>query len=331
MFPTIGDWILVDGTQDRRTPFKIQTLLPRRNVFSRQVSGRDHEGRRTSNQIVASNVDTFLLIFGLDHQISIRLIERYLTLVASGGSQPVIVLNKSDLRLELKKCMADLRSIAGDNPICTVSALHDDNLESIFEYIAEGKTVAFLGSSGVGKSTLINAILAEQRLKTGALRNKDLRGRHTTTWREMIVLPRGGILIDTPGMREVQLIGDGTALQQGFPDVHEIASQCHFVNCSHNGEPGCAIEAALREGSLSAYRFESYLTLSNETRFAHKQERAREVILMKRAKRKKKERAQRRDRDERRESRVLMRQHVRNHGDEDYGEYLSKERRTGVT
>ena len=306
-FPTIGDWILVDGAQDLRTPFRVQSLLPRRNAFTRQVMGRNNEGRRTSSQIVASNVDYFLLVFGLDHEISVRLVERYLTLVASSGSQAVIVLNKSDLRSDPEEYADMLRPIAGNTPICAVSALHDESLDSISKFIREGKTVAFLGSSGVGKTTLINAILGGEFLRTGALRQKDLRGRHTTTWREMIVLPQGGIIIDTPGMREVKLHGDESSLEQSFSDVHEIACRCHFANCSHHGEPGCAIEAALREGTLSTYRYDSFLTLKNETRFAHKQEIARHFMQIQRSKRKKKERAQRKDQSERRTSKVIMR------------------------
>ena len=306
-FPTIGDWILVDGTKDLHTPFRVQSLLPRKNAFTRQVTGRNNEGRRSSSQIVASNVDYYLLLFGLDRKISVRLIERYLTLVTSSGSQAVIVLSKSDLQSDPEECSDMLRPIAGDAPICTVSALNNGRLDSISPYIREGKTVAFLGSSGVGKTTLINAILGGNFLKTGAIRQKDYRGRHTTTWREMIVVPQGGIIIDTPGMREVKLQGDESSLEQTFSDVHEIASRCHFANCSHHGEPGCAIEAALREGTLSAYRYDSFLTLKNETRFAHKQESTRHIMQMQRAKRKKKERAQRKDRSERRTSKVIMR------------------------
>ncbi len=321
-FPTVGDWILVDSRQDIGNALRLHSLLPRRTEFTRQTSGRDHEGRRTSDQIVAGNVDTFFLLFGLDHPIRVRLVERYLTLVASGGAQPVIVLNKSDLRSDLEECIAKLLPIAGEAPICTVSALHHERIEGITKFVENGKTVAFLGSSGVGKSTLINAILDEERLKTGALRQGDLRGRHTTTWREMIVLPQGGILIDTPGMREVQLHGDETALERSFPDVYEIASQCRFANCTHSGEPGCTIEAALGDGTLTAYRFKSYETLKNETQFAEKQERARELIQVKRKKRKRKERAQRRDRCERQASKALMRDYQGGLRDEDFdGEF----------
>jgi ribosome biogenesis GTPase len=306
-FPTIGDWILVDGAQDLRTPFRVQSLLPRRNAFTRQVMGRNNEGRRTSSQIIASNVDYYMLLFGLDHKISVRLVERYLTLVTSSGSQAVIVLSKSDLQSDPEEYTDMLRPIAGDAPICTVSALNNERLDRISTYIREGKTVAFLGSSGVGKTTLINAILGGEVLKMGAVRQKDLRGRHTTTWREMIVVPQGGIIIDTPGMREVKLHGDESSLEQSFSDIHEIASRCHFTNCSHHGEPGCAIEAALREGTLTTYRYDSFLMLKNETRFAQKQESARHVMQVEKAKRKKKERAQNKDRSERRTSKVIMR------------------------
>ncbi len=256
-FPAVGDWVAVRvrGDEGRAT---IHSILPRRTVFSRTAAG---ETSRT--QVLASNIDVVFLVVGLDGDFNLRRLERYLTLAHQSGAEPVIVLNKCDLADDLDLRIRQVEGVAMTEPIRVVSAMTGVGCEVLAQHLGPGRTGAFLGSSGVGKSTLVNRLLGEERLATSEVREDDSRGRHTTTRRELFLLPGdGGIVIDTPGLREIQLTGDD--LGGSFSDVEKLARECRYRNCRHEDEPGCAVQRALVEAVLDPARFESYLEQRRE-------------------------------------------------------------------
>ena len=259
-FPAVGDWVAVAARPDESRA-TIHAVLPRRSAFSRKVAGAT-----TEEQVVAANIDTVFLVNGLDggRNFNLRRIERYLALTWESGAAPVVVLNKTDLCDDVDGCIAEAESVATGVPIHPVSATERQGMDALQPYLAGGKTVALLGSSGVGKSTSVNALLGAERQDVGAIREGDGRGRHTTTCRELILLPDGAALIDTPGLRELQLWTDEESLDAGFEDIEAIASGCRFRDCRHEGEPGCAVHEAIGQGRLEASRFESYLQLRKE-------------------------------------------------------------------
>ena len=203
----------------------------------------------------------------LNNDYNLRRLERYLSIAWDSGSTPVIVLTKADLCDDLPAKVAEVESVAIGVDILVTSALEQDGYTQVLPFIREGRTVAFIGSSGVGKSTLINCLLGEQRLDTNGLRNDD-KGRHTTTHRELILLPHGGTVIDTPGMRELGMWDSGTGIDQTFGEIEELTSRCRFSDCSHQSEPGCAVQRALRDGLISEERWRSYLKLKSEAEYA---------------------------------------------------------------
>ena len=250
--PVVGDWV---GLRDRQ----IDLVLPRRSKFSRKTPFTD-----VSEQVLVANVDVAFLVMGLDERdFSIRRLERYLTTAWEGGASPVIVLNKADLATDLEGAVAETESVAFGVPVHVVTAVAGEGVEVLNPYLAGAKTGVLLGSSGVGKSTLINALLGEGRLATGEVRS-DGRGRHTTSHRELLVLPEGGVLIDTPGLRELQLWETDGGLDKAFADIAELVTRCKFSDCAHDTEPGCAVREALADGTLPADRWESYLKLQRE-------------------------------------------------------------------
>ena len=260
IFPPSGDWV-VAGRSDDSSPAVIHGVLPRRSVFVRRAAGTASE-----EQVVAANVDTVFLVSGLDHDYNPRRIERYLTLAYESGADPVIVLNKADLHENPDQAVLETEAVAFGVPILLVSARSGRGLDAFRNALGPGMTGALLGSSGVGKSTLINALLGREALRTAEVRNDDGKGRHTTTHRELIPLPGGSVLMDTPGMRELQLVGDEASVAQAFDEIAELATGCRFKDCSHAGEPGCAVQTALARGELDMERYESYLRQRKEIR-----------------------------------------------------------------
>ncbi len=255
--PAVGDWVAVRDPGDGDAV--IAAVLPRASAFVRKRAGETSE-----EQVVAANVDTVFVVAGLDGDFNVRRIERYLAAGWESGAQPVVVLNKSDLAQDLDAVRAEVEAVAVGVPVVAVSALERDGLESLAPWLVPGATVALLGSSGVGKSTLLNALLGEERQATAEVREDDSRGRHTTARRELVALPGGALLIDTPGMRELALWGDAEGLDVAFPDVAALAEGCRFRDCRHEGEPGCAVREAVERGALDLARLESWHKLQRE-------------------------------------------------------------------
>jgi len=259
-YPAVGDWVAVTPLVDEQKCI-IQAVLPRKSQFSRKVAGE-----RTEEQIVSANIDTVFIVSGLDggRNFNLRRIERYLTLAWNSGAIPVIILNKADLCPDCDSYVQSVEDIAPGISIHTVSAREGTGLEALRNYLTKGKTAAFLGSSGVGKSSIINSLLGQEKQDTGEVRPDDRMGRHTTTKRELILLPGGGIMIDTPGMREIQMWAGEEDLHGTFQDIETLAKNCRFSDCSHNVESGCAVRAAIDHGNLDAARLENYRKLQKE-------------------------------------------------------------------
>lgn len=266
-FPTVGDWVVLEhcgdsnGENDAQECL-IQGILPRKSKFARKTAGRTSE-----EQIVAANIDTVFLVSALNQDFNLRRIERYLTMAWDSGATPVIILSKLDLCTDVEEKIIQVRNIAPGVDILPLSSATGEGIEAIFSYLQQGHTIALLGSSGVGKSTLINVLLGEEKQATKEIREKDSRGRHTTTSRELFLLPQGGIIIDTPGMRELQLLGNEEGMAETFEDIYAYAQSCRFSDCRHEKEPGCAVQKAIAEGKLSPKRWESFKKLEKEVQY----------------------------------------------------------------
>lgn len=264
-FPAVGDWVAVSTFPEQGTAV-IHAVLGRQSSFSRKLAGLE-----TDEQILAANISTVFLVSGLDNDFNIRRIERYLSAAWDSGASPVIILNKADLCADIDAAIQKVEEIAIGVPVHAISAAESKGLELISQYLKKGHTIALLGSSGVGKSTIINTLLGEQRQKTLAVRKGDNRGYHATTSRELIVLPEGGIFMDTPGLRLFKIWSGEEGLAQLFEDIEELILQCKFSDCKHESEPGCAVKKALADGSLDSKRYESYLKLQKEKKFLEMQ------------------------------------------------------------
>ncbi len=258
--PAVGDWVALRLRAGERRAL-IQAVLPRRTAFIRRAAGD-----RTVAQVLAANVDTVFLVMGLDADFNPRRLERALVLAWESGAQPVVLLNKADLCDDVASRRSEAERVAAGVPVCVIAAKPSQGLDALTPWLAPGRTVVLLGSSGVGKSTIVNRLLGREKQRTQDVRAADQRGRHTTSRREIIALPGGALLVDTPGLREVQLWAEGTGLEAAFEDVSAFGATCRFSNCSHVGEPGCAVRAAVEGGRLDPARLDSYLRLTAELR-----------------------------------------------------------------
>ena len=254
---TVGDWVLLKYPGPR-----LLSVLPRRTQISRRSPGT-----RTEEQVLAANVDTAMLVMGLDGDFNLRRLERYLVAIEESGAKPLIVLNKADLCDQIGNSLRLVRELCRVAPVFAVSALNDDLASAFQPYLAPGESVALLGSSGAGKSTILNALLGEQRQRTSPVREDDSRGRHTTTARQLISSPQGWLIFDLPGLREVQLWAGRESLDAAFDEIAVLALQCHYRDCRHQGEPGCAVAAELPPERLASFhRLERELESLEERR-----------------------------------------------------------------
>ncbi|MFC1838684.1 ribosome small subunit-dependent GTPase A [Thermodesulfobacteriota bacterium] len=268
-FPAVGDWVLAKIYTEEKKAI-IHGLLKRKNRFSRKAvlsGGMPDSQGKTEEQVLAANVDTVFLVNGLDSDFSLRRIERYMTTVYDSSMHPVIVLNKTDLVENPEDYVEQVKSIAFGVPVIPVCGLKSEGMDMLREHIRTGDTIVLLGSSGVGKSTIINRLFGMNRQKVNEVREYDQKGRHTTTSRELMVLPDGGILIDTPGMREFQPWKGEEDTARTFEDIESYAENCRFRDCNHESEPGCAVRRAIDRGHLDSGRYENYVRMKKEARY----------------------------------------------------------------
>lgn len=258
-YPAVGDFVMLDRDTNANGNAIIHKVLTRKSAFIRKAAGTSND-----EQIVAANIDTAFICMSLNNDFNLRRLERYLSIAWDSKAIPVIVLTKADLCDDLAHKLSDLKSVAIGVDVLVTTSMSDDGYLQVLAYIQEGQTVAFIGSSGVGKSTLINRLLGENVLATKELRNDD-KGKHTTSRRELIILKSGGMVIDTPGMRELGL--ESVDLSKAFSDIDNLSGMCKFHDCTHNSEPSCAIQQAICDGVLSIERLESYRKLKKETKY----------------------------------------------------------------
>lgn len=258
-YPAVGDYV-VSSWPDDGSRCTIESLFPRKSVFIRRAAGCDQQ-----EQVVAANIDTVFVCMSMNRDFSLRRLERYLSIAWDSGAVPVVVLTKADLCEDRAAKIASAETAASGADVVAVSSL-EENVEAVKPFLEAGKTIAFLGSSGVGKSTLINKLMGNDMLRTNAIRDDD-RGRHTTTHRELLTLPCGAYVIDTPGMRELGMWENESGIDATFAEIADLAGRCRFSDCAHQNEPGCAIREALKTGALSEERWISYQKLKNENSY----------------------------------------------------------------
>ncbi|HEY5908687.1 MAG TPA: ribosome small subunit-dependent GTPase A [Vicinamibacteria bacterium] len=274
-FPVVGDWVVAAPRpgEERAT---LHAVLPRRGRLARKAAGET-----TNEQVLAANVDTLFLMAGLDGDFNLRRLERALVLAWDSGAEPVLVLSKADLCADVSARVAEVQALAPSAGVVALSAKAGSGLEALEPWLRPGRTVALIGSSGVGKSTLLNRLLGAEVQPTKEVRASDDRGRHTTTHRELFVLPGGALVVDTPGIREIQLWAEEEDLDRTFADVVELGQGCRFGNCRHEAEPGCGVRAALASGALSEERFAAYRKLEKELAHLERQQDQRKALEQK--------------------------------------------------
>jgi ribosome biogenesis GTPase len=291
-YPAVGDWVGL-ARRDGEGTATIQVLSPRRTAFTRKAADREQ-----TVQVVAANVDVALLVTAMNAEFSARRLERYLASAWQSGARPVVVLTKADLSDDPAAAVAEARRLSGEAPVIAVSCVSGEGLDTVRAHLRPGETAVLVGSSGAGKSTLVNALFGEVVMSTGEIRENDARGRHTTTHRELILLPSGPLVLDTPGMRELALMDAGEGVDAAFEEIEALSAACRFHDCGHTNEPGCAVRAALLAGELDPDRWASFQKLraelaelvSKEDRGVHAAERRRGVAASKAAKAAKKTR-----------------------------------------
>lgn len=259
-WPAVGDWVGAEANETRG--FRICEVLPRRTKITRKAAGK-----QIVEQVLAANVDTVFLVMALDGDFNARRMERYLAQVWESGARPAILLNKADLCTDTVSKVAEVERCSPGVAVLTISATQGQGIKDLVAYLPAGETAVLLGSSGVGKSSVVNCLLGQEEQKVGAVRPYDSRGRHTTTRRQLLFLKAGAMIIDTPGLRELQLWEAQEGVRHAFDELKELSAGCRFRDCSHQGEPGCAVTAALADGTLDIMRFESYQKLRREQEF----------------------------------------------------------------
>jgi len=265
VIPVVGDWVAAALIPEENAGH-IKHILPRKSSFSRKASGgrKRYSGGKVIEQVIVANVDIGIITIALDRDFNLRRIERYLALIQGSGSKPLIILNKTDLCKNYRQRKKETSQIAAGVPVITMNALKKGQVLVLKDYIKTGKTAALLGSSGVGKSTIINQLLGYERQRVRELSNSIGKGQHTTSQRELIMLPDGGLIIDNPGMREIQLWAEEDDLDDTFSDIDALARHCRFRNCHHGPEPGCAVKESLEKGELTYDRLKNYLKMKSE-------------------------------------------------------------------
>ncbi|WP_061996974.1 ribosome small subunit-dependent GTPase A [Clostridium sp. ATCC 25772] len=258
-YPVVGDWVLVDRKNDSCGNGVIHHVLKRKSYFERKIAGTAYD-----TQIVAANIDRVFICMSLNNDFNLRKLERYVATAWNSGAEPVIVLTKSDLCNDLENKVMQVKTVVSGCDMLVTNSINEEGYKVVKPYIENGKTIAFIGSSGVGKSTLINKIIGSDELKTNEVDEND-RGKHTTTYRQMLIIPNGGTIIDTPGMRELGVVA--ADLDRSFSDIEELIAMCKFSNCTHRNEPKCAIREAIENGILDERRFESYKKLQKELEY----------------------------------------------------------------